>query len=157
MAETCEHELYWYGAPANEQGWKCCSCDFKPGEPPGFSPHHDRELLSVKIDSILQDLFSASIVYVSNSCAGEALVEMAHSMCIVNDTYDSVSIARWLLELCGNDDHAAYWRKVSTGMLTGSDPRDRCRCGKLAQVFSVREGTSTSSCFEHAPGWNDHA
>jgi hypothetical protein len=142
----CPHDgLYWYGAPADERGWRCVDCDWKPGEPPGFSPQHDRSHIATKVGSILQDLHLANIIYVSNGTAGEGLTANIAALCIERDTYDSVSIACLILEAVGCERHAKYWRDISTGILAGKDPRERCHCGALANVFSGGIGT----CSEH--------
>ena len=44
----CESELHWYPA-INEEGWRCCSCEFKPGEPAGYEPRLDVELIEVNL------------------------------------------------------------------------------------------------------------
>jgi hypothetical protein len=133
---TCEHDgMHWFAAPANEQGWRCVDCQFRPGEPPGFSPHHDRELINIKVGGILTDLHEAEIIYVSNGSEGAVMTTLAIDECRKRNVYDSVSIARILLELDGDDGHAAYWRGISEGILAGKDPRDRCACGQLATQY----------------------
>ncbi len=46
---TCEHDFHWFADPANERGWRCVACEHKPGEPPGFSPAHDRSHVERKV------------------------------------------------------------------------------------------------------------
>ncbi len=149
---TCKHDgLYWYAAPATERGWKCVDCDWQPGEPPGFAPLHDRELLPTKVHCILQDLDTAEIVYVGSGSNGESIVAAASRVCRERDVYDSVSIARVLLEVMGGDIRAAFWREMSEGVLTGNDKRERCHCGVLANVYTGGK----SFCMEHVPGWEE--
>ncbi len=139
----CEHEYHWYPAP-NENGWKCCLCDYQPGEPTGFSPQLDRDLIQTKVFGILQDLSMANIVYVSNSSHGDSLVGIVAKRCRTEDTYDQYSIALWLLEAM-TESHAVYWKKIGEGVVTGKDPRERCHCGALATRFSGKSAT----CREH--------
>ncbi len=52
---TCQHDFYYYLA-TNEDGWKCCNCDFIPGEDLGYSAELDVDQIERKIEGILQDL-----------------------------------------------------------------------------------------------------
>lgn len=146
MAACAHAGLYWYAAPATEQGWKCADCGWQPGEPPGFSPHHDRSHLRTKVWCIVHDLHDAGIIYVSNGTGGEALVDVAVDRCRERNLYDSASIARVILELEASDRHAKFWRDISEGILAGKDPRDRCACGALSRVTSWRDGQRVVAC-----------
>lgn len=149
---TCTHNgLCWYAAPATEAGWKCADCSWQPGEPPGFSPQHDRSHLSTKVWCITNDLHDASIIYVSNGTSGDALAAAATTLCQQRKLYDSTSIARVILELDADDRHARFWRDISEGILAGRDPRDRCACGKLSRITSWLDGGQrvTACCHEH--------
>jgi len=151
---TCPHGgLYWYADPAQERGWKCVDCDWQPGDPPGFSPEHDRSHLPTKVKCILNDLHEASIIYVSNGECGYRLADLVTLQCRARNHYDSVSIARAILEYEGSDDHAKFWRDVSDGILAGKDPRNRCRCGKLATAWTSGPGGGTYACSDH---YSDH-
>lgn len=154
MSEAaCEHAgMYWYAAPANERGWKCVDCELQPGEPPGFSPAHDRELIMVKVSSILDDLHNSSIVYVSNGMGGDILTLLAAEACVARQLYDSVSIARVILEMVASDDHAKFWRDISEGILAGNDPRHRCACGQLARMSSGAMRACSAEHLETALG-----
>lgn len=144
---TCRHDsLYWYASPANERGWKCVDCGHQPGEEPGYSPQHDRELLHTKVGCILMDLHEAKIICVSNGTGGDALTAHAAKLCRERNLYDSVSIARVILELVATERHAKFWRDISEGILAGKDPRERCACGKLA---SQSCGDHWACCHEH--------
>lgn len=135
---TCKHDgLYWYAAPANEQGWKCSDCGWQPGEPPGFSPQHDRSHLRVKVSCIVMTLHESEVIYVSNSECGEGMTDLITKRCRERGWYNSVSIARAVLEFEGDSDHVRFWREISEGILAGKDPRARCACGQLATVFSI--------------------
>jgi hypothetical protein len=143
----CSHDgLYWFAAPANETGWRCTNCGHQPGEPPGFSPQHDRSHLRTKVRCIVHDLHDAGIIYVSNVSDGANLTTVAVTACRSRNLYDSVSIARVVLELEADDAHAKFWRGVSEGILAGKDQRHRCACGKLA----------TQSCGGHRACCHDH-
>lgn len=150
----CPHAgLYWYGHPHDEAGWKCVDCDLQPGEPPGFSPAHDRSHLRIKVWCIVHDLADAKIISVSNSGHGEGLASAAAAQCEERKLYDSVSIARVILEIEGDERHAKFWRDISDGILAGNDPRHRCHCGKLATIWRGGEGDGTRACsFDHLPG-----
>lgn len=133
---TCPHgSLYWYAEPANERGWRCADCGFQPGEEPGYSPQHDRDLLRTKVWCIVMDLHDKEIIYVSNSDCGEALTNQVTRLCRDRQVCDSVSIARIALEIEANDRHASFWRERHVGILAGKDPRSRCACGKLAHQW----------------------
>jgi hypothetical protein len=144
---TCAHDgLYWYAAPADERGWKCVDCGWQPGEEPGFSPQHDRAHISTKVGCILMTLHEAEIIYVSNGSCGEAITGDVVEKCRRRRIYDSVSIARFILELEADRQHADFWREISEGIIAGKDPRERCACGKLAN--SWRNG-KRACCHEH--------
>lgn len=135
MTAEHSHELYWHADPCNERGWKCIACDYRPGEPAGFSPERDRSHLVTKIESILHTLHDAEIVYVSNGDHGAWIASRVASACRARDLYDSVSIARLVLEVLGDAAHAKFWRDISEGILVGRDPRPRCHCGKLSNAY----------------------
>jgi hypothetical protein len=153
VGETvCEHEsMFWYSAPANEQGWRCANCNFQPGEPPGYSPLHDRDLLHVKVWSILDDLHNHEIVYISNGSEGDVLVRDATTRCREERVVDQESIARVLLQIVAGD--GKYWREKHEQFLAGNDPRDRCRCGALSTCTTWRDGVRITTCSKHPPAW----
>ena len=130
----CDHELFYY-PETNEAGWRCCHCDHKPGEPPGFSPQLDREQIDTKVGSILLDLHNGNFVHVSNGTGGEVLTEMVAERCKAEGRYDQYSIALFILEAM-TARHAAYWREISDGIIAGKDPRPRCDCGKLPSIYT---------------------
>jgi hypothetical protein len=134
MPPPCTHEdLYFYACPATEAGWKCASCDFRPGEPPGFSPEHDRSRIRMKVMGLLLDLHNHELVCVSNGSHGDGLEEMVAVRCEREERFDQYSILLFLLEAM-TPSHAEYWKKISKGVLTGNDPRHRCACGALSCV-----------------------
>lgn len=147
---TCSHNgLFWYAAPADEKGWKCVDCDWRPGEDPGYSPEHDRSHIVTKVGSVLHDLHDAGIIYVSNSSDGEATTHAVARRCVDQKLYDSVSIARLILEIKGSERHAAFWRERGESIMAGADTRRRCHCGRLANVYTVGK----AFCGEHVPSW----
>lgn len=147
----CPHDgLYWYAHPHDEAGWKCVDCGWQPGEPPGFSPAHDRSHLGIKASCIVHDLADAKIISVSNASHGDSLAAHAASVCTERNLYDSVSIAHVILELEGTERHASFWRDISEGILAGKDPRERCHCGQLARVWRGGPNGGTHACgFDH--------
>lgn len=144
--KPCPHNLFWYAAPANEEGWRCVECDFKPGEPPGYSPQTDRDHIDTKVGSVLMDLHTADIIYVSNGSEGDSITATVARRCVDEDIYDSVSIARFILEIEAGESHVKYWRETSAGVLSGNDTRHRCKCGALATSSTYFRGTVTRSC-----------
>lgn len=149
-ASCPHHGLYWFADPANERGWKCTDCDWRPGEEPGFSPAHDRSHLETKVGCILMTMHEAEVIYVSNGIDGDRLTSLVTKYCSERSLYDSVSIARVILEHEGSDRHARFWRDISEGILAGKDPRTRCACGKLATQWRISAGVSTPACsMEH--------
>jgi hypothetical protein len=128
--------LTWRLSPANETGWQCMDCLRRPGEPPGFCPELDREFTETKVNAILEDLNGYQLVYVSNGDQGEH----AH-----HDRGEEVPGNRLLRPILDpgllieelNATHAAYWKGISEGVISGIDPRSRCWCGELAKVFIV--------------------
>lgn len=149
--KVCKHSgLFWYAAPANEQGWKCPDCGWRPGEPPGFSPQHDRDLVDVKVGCILMLLHESEIIYVSNGSSGDSITGLVVQRCRRRGIYDSVSIARFILDLEGGTRHAKFWRDIAMGIMAGKDPRPRCACGQLATQWSHSNGVSLQACsYEH--------
>jgi hypothetical protein len=129
-----EHEFYYY-LSVNEEGWRCCSCDFKPGEPPGFCPELDRDRLYTKVSGILHDIHDANIIYVSNGTAGDGLTSFIVERCKEEGRYDQESIALFILESSA-PGHSRYWKPITDGILAGKDPRERCACGKLPCVYT---------------------
>lgn len=144
----CQHEFYWYAA-MNEEGWRCCTCKHKPGEPPGFSPALDRSLIAIKVMCLLNDLSNANLVYVSNGTGGDELAEDVARQCQAREIYDQRSILGFLLSRMTHG-HAKYWKEVSDGVVAGKDPRRRCACGKLARVYQG-EKAWCSDCHRAEP------
>lgn len=142
---SCKHEaMYWYPAPHNETGWKCADCDFKPGEPPGYSPQHDRDLIRDKCWCLLHDLVDAELVSVSNSDHGESLASRAASIARYERRFDQESIVAILTRLCAGD--GSFWRDQHEKILAGQDPRERCACGQLANCYC---NGKRACCHEH--------
>ena len=141
---ACAHEFFWYLA-TNEDGWRCCHCLFKPGEPPGFDPKLDRELIDEKVGGILMDMHEAGLIYVSNGTGGDALTAMVAEQCTEAGVYDQYSIAAFILA-AETASHAKYWQTVSEGILAGNDPRNRCDCGKLSTISSLKAGKTIYRC-----------
>jgi len=131
----CTHEgsMYWYLSPDDERGWMCSDCFWRPGEEPGYSPQHDRDLLETKCNCILMDLSEEGLISVSNGSHGESLVAAAARIARDARTLDQESIVAILAKLCAGD--GAFWREQHEGILGGNDPRRRCACGKIAHSF----------------------
>lgn len=129
----CGNEIYWYTA-TNERGWRCCSCGHQPGEPPGYDPQRDRDDINGKVHSLIHDLYNAGFVHVSNGSAGDGLAAVIADQCMELEMYDQTTICRLIFE--ANRGHAEYWKRISDGVRSGNDPRDRCKCGALATGWS---------------------
>ena len=131
----CGGELYFYPA-CNEDGWRCCSdaCGHKPGEPPGFDPRRDRELISLKVHGLLLDLHGRDFIHCSNSGHGDSTVDYAVERCRETGRFDMYSIIQFMFE--GRESHGEYWKRISEGVLEGEDPRDRCSNGNLANMWT---------------------
>ena len=142
---TCEHEFYYYLA-VNEEGWRCCACRFKPGDPPGFCPELDVAQLYTKVGGIMHDLCDAHVIYVSNGTAGDGLTGDIVARCKAEGRYDQESIALFILESSA-PGHSRYWKPITDGILAGKDPRRRCRCGKLPSLYTGGE----AYCWECSP------
>lgn len=138
------HDFYYYPA-LNEAGWKCLTCNFKPGEPEGFSPLLDRDLVYEKIESLAESLTEGDIFCISNSTEADLMISEVVDRCISNGYFDQTSIVKYLLE--ARSGRAEYWKDLSENILAGNDPRPRCDekdCGKLATMIS-----SKKFCKEH--------
>jgi hypothetical protein len=144
-----EHEFYFY-ACTNEDGWKCCACDEKPGEPPGFSPELDRKYIARKVFGLLDDLHNHDLVHVSNGCGGDSIVAAVSERCRREGVYDQQSILAFILGEDGGS-HARYWKEISDGIIAGQDPRDRCHCGALATCSRSTGSGWIRTCSEHIP------
>lgn len=145
---SCRHaSIYWYPAPNDERGWLCVDCGFAPGEEPGYSPEHDRDLLHIKVWSLLNDLADAQLVSVSNSSHGDSIVAQATRIARDARTFDQESLVAIIAKLCAGD--GKFWREQHEAILAGKDNRDRCRCGKLATSISWRDGKRVTECSEH--------
>lgn len=139
-----EHDFYYY-LDTNEEGWRCCSCAYRPGEPQGFSPELDRSHTYQKVMGILLDLHNGDFVHVSNGTHGECLQEMVTERCRREGIYDQYSITLFLLEAL-TASHQKYWKEVSDGVIAGKDPRRRCPCGALATSFTWKDGVPVDRC-----------
>lgn len=140
----CTHENIAYYPELNEAGWKCLDCEIKPGEPEGYSPGLDRSHTYDKVYRILDDLHNSNLVYCSNGTGADVLCEIVVTHCKRTGLYDQISIMQYILAL-GFNGHAAYWKTVGDGIVSGNDPRDRCTCGKLATTYQG-DKKSCSEC-----------
>lgn len=149
-SSPCDHEgsMFWYLSPHDERGWMCCDCFWQPGEEPGYSPEHDRDLIEVKCDNILLDLADEGLLSVSNGSHGESLAHHAAKIARDARTFDQESIVAILARLCAGD--GSFWRDQHEAILAGKDTRRRCHCGKLARIFC---GGESYCSIEHEPEW----
>lgn len=143
-------EFRWRSSPCNEDGWECCSCNNKPGEPSGFCPQLDRELVAVKIHDLLLALSGhlggTEFIYVSNGSMGEVVVASVAAACRATSFYDQGYILTRILVALGEANGSDYWQRISKGILAGKDPRERCPCGRLANLFSNQHEPRCSGC-----------
>lgn len=146
MKTEHEHEFYYY-LNGNEEGWKC-RCGFVPGEPSGFSPALDRQLIETKVGGILMDMHNANLVYISNGSHGDYIEARVVDRCRKRGLFDQYSIARFILDEL-QPSHAKYWKKVSRGVLAGRDNRARCPCGALSTCSTLKNGENTYRCSAH--------
>ena len=144
-----EHEFYYYPSAPNEDGWRCCGCDHKPGEPPGFSPELDRTRTFEKVNGLCMDLHDRDLVYFSNSDHGLGVADSVAGRCKAAGIYDQYSIVQWVFE--AEASHAEYWRKISEDILAGKDGRSRCPCGLLSNSTRFAGGgrDPTHRCSKH--------
>lgn len=140
-------DFHYYPA-TNEDGWRCIYCDHHPGEPPGFSPQLDRELIGLKVGAILHDACNAHLISVSNGSDGDCLSALIADKCVRADRFDQYSILFYLLAEM-TPSHAEHWREVSDGIIAGANKRNRCHCGKLATLHIGGQGDYCSMA--HAP------
>ena len=143
----CEHDFHWYPS-INEAGWRCTSCKLRPGEPAGYDPHLDRAELERKIGGLLLDMDHHKLISVSNGSHGDHIEWSVAKRCREAGLYDQSTIILYIVEEM-QPGHAAYWQRISDGVVADADPRERCHCGALASIW--RNGKA--SCFEHM----DHA
>ena len=150
---TCEHEFYWSAPAINEVGWFCITCRHKPGEPPGFDPQLDRELISEKCSAILGELVDTGWFCPMNSDVGLAMSAAAARACVDTGCFDQQTIVATLMGspsgIHSSVSYAAYWKQISEGILSGHDERARCHCGELATAFKIGKGQSIGTCREH--------
>lgn len=139
-------EFRWVLASCNEDGWLCLECEAKPGEPPGFCPQLDRQDTAGKVFDILNQLHDLNFTYVSNGSMGDGMVGRVVYTCRKSGVYDQESIVVRLLR-AGAGHHAAFWKKISLGVIRGQDERNRCACGKLAtRSHYPGDGTTKHTC-----------
>lgn len=148
---SCNH-YYRYDLATNENGWICCMCDEKPGEPPGFSPWLDRQQIDVKVNCIMLMLHGEGggppYITISNGSEGEAIAGAVVDRCNETGRYDQYSIIQYIFE--AQSGHGDYWQKISKGVLSGNDHRKRCHCGELSTCISGGK----HFCSKHSPGLN---
>lgn len=147
------HEFHWYldekhDAAACEAGWQCCSCGHRPGDPPGFSPEHDRKLIDHKVMAVLMDLDNSGVVRVGNGSAGDWLESTVATRCRTEKRFDQYSIALFILEAM-TPGHAKFWAETSEAILAGNDPRRRCHCGALSTSSTLVDGDWVGRCSAH--------
>jgi hypothetical protein len=150
---SCKHEgLYWYSAPHDECGWFCVDCYWSPGEEPGYSPEHDRDMIDTKCDCLVHDMADAGLVSISNSDHGYGIAHSAARIARDQRTFDQESIVAIIARLCAGD--GKFWRERHESILAGRDNRNRCKCGKLSRISqSNGSGGWVNLCDEHA--WSE--
>ena len=141
----CRHDYHWYSNFVTEAGWKCCLCNEKPGEPPGFSPALDRAELERKVCAVMSDLHDANFIYISNGSGGDMLTADVVEWCRRQNRFDQGSIAFFILATVV-PSHAKYWGEVSEGVIAGKDPRRRCHCGRLSTMTIGDRAYCSSDC-----------
>jgi len=102
----CKHENIHYFPSINEDGWTCLDC----GKRFGFSPKLDREMLYVKVWSILRELDCNKLITVSNGTEGEITIEMVMKICQEENLYDQYSIIKFIIDIYWKG-HAKYWQE----------------------------------------------
>lgn len=115
----CDHIEGAYFYPCvNEDGWKCVDCGAKLG----FRPDLDRLLTYIKVSGILSDLFRGKLIYVANGSAGEAIATNIVGQCRAENTYDQLSILRFIVIEPNVDagGHAEFWQKKAEAWLMDS-------------------------------------
>lgn len=141
----CKHESFGYWPAVNESGWNCFDCGvLLPGEPNGYRPDLDRSHIAEKVSGLLFELSESNWIHVSNGTGGEILSSMVAEKCRQTGFYDQSAIVRYIMET--DTSHSDYWKKIGDGVVSGNDPRDRCKCGKLATTYSDA-GNSCSECY----------
>jgi hypothetical protein len=110
--------------PTREAGWTCADCR----ETLGYRPGLDRSATHVKVRSILQDLHSGNLVYVSGNTMGDIVVHEVANLCRDTDTYDQWSIIGYLV---GHPDmdHADYWQREAEQWLLEHDSEQEEQSG----------------------------
>jgi len=150
---TCKHkneEWFWKVQSCNEYGWHCMDCEEPfPGEPPGFSPHLDRKEIAGKVHGLMLDMMDANFVHFSNSDHGHHVCTTVVDWCKRKGIYDQYSIIGRIFKVDGKR-HAKFWKKIGKGVIKGKDPRDRCDCGALSNISSIRKGEILHSCSDCA-------
>lgn len=131
---TCQHEWAWDLRGCNEDGWRCCACNYRPGEPAGYSPTLDRLELDVKVGDIQMAMYNSELTYFSNAVHGDSVTDQVVRQCRELGQYDQRTIAILILD-AGHSSHAKYWRELGDAIVAGNDPRTRCNCGALATSF----------------------
>lgn len=149
-------EKYPYTAWATERGWKCSSCDHRPGEPDGYSPFLDRTLIGAKVECIQFELAGEfggrPLIGYSNSSHGAGVLGEVVQRCEQRGFYDQKSIIAFLM-LANQGSSAKFWADRGEKILAGNDPRTRCNhpdCNELATVFS-----NTNTCSAHGTWGRD--
>lgn len=146
---NCKEHNYHYFPEINEAGWRCVDCDHKPGEPAGYSPQLDRELIKFKVGAILHDAHDANLIYISNGSQADYLGAVVSDKCQREGRFDQYSILLFLLEQL-TPEHSAYWRLIGEGVINGNDKRDRCHCGQLANSYSGGKRYCSRACMPTA-------
>lgn len=140
---SCKHEIARFELCCNEDGWVCEQCGQKmPGEPRGFRPDLDKTDIRSKVESVLITLDLSKLISIGSSSYGDGLGAAVAERCRKNNRFDQYSIILFVMEEIA-PSHGEYWANISSGVLSGKDPRDRCWCGKLANTYG-KNGPSCS-------------
>jgi len=138
--QACGGDLHWYPA-TSEDGWKCCHCGHRPGEPEGYDPFLDRYLTGIKVGGLLNDLHRLDLIYVSNGTAGDGLTEYVARQCRERGSYTQTTILGLLIA-----DRSEYWDKLANEIITGTDTRTRCPGGRISTWSTWAGDTRVDRC-----------
>lgn len=92
--KLCKTHDFQYYAEINDEGWKCCNCQYKPPHDEQEKMNKDIKRLEMKIFGIADDLNSQHFIYISNGSTGEAIQSNVYYECKKAKRFDQLFIVQ---------------------------------------------------------------
>ena len=112
-SKACRHSQAHYRPAISEDGWHCDNCHKRLA----FRPDLDRTYLLDKIESLMQTMHEADLIYISNHEMGAIVAENVRRQAIKTDVYDQYGLLTLILTDANLAGHTSWWRTQSVKWL----------------------------------------